>query len=201
MSYIMKNITQLNSNTYCFRCNSNGFYIKTPNGGDYITCPSCSGHDFWSGIFYGNNQNKADYDKHINQRLEDYDKIEDNAEHFPNSHEYLYCYNCRIIYDYGCTHSEEGCTSSIYNGHVVGKWKYKDEIYIGMPQFDTFEEYISEINNIEILEMVCLRSKGDCENAHYKSDKYPEYYHKCELRKGDCECSEYLSKKPSVYNS
>jgi hypothetical protein len=187
----MKNIIQLGTKSCCHNCNTNGFYIFTPQGGDYTTCPSCMSPDFWSAMFYSdeqmNKQMGAYHDKYYKQKSDEYDMLPDN-DVLPNFHEYLYCYACRIIYNVGCRHAVNGCTDDTYNCHIIGKWKYKDEIYIGMPQFDTFDEYISEINKIEVLEIVCLRNEGNCERAHYKSDKYPEYYHECKYRKSDCVC-------------
>ena len=49
----MKNLTEINTTQKCWRCEKIGFYIETPQGGDFVTCPCCNGGDFWSGLFYG----------------------------------------------------------------------------------------------------------------------------------------------------
>jgi hypothetical protein len=47
-----------------------------------------------------------------------------------------------------------GCTSDIYNGHFIGKWRYKEETYTGMPQFSSLDEF----KNINVLEWICINN-------------------------------------------
>jgi hypothetical protein len=135
----MKNIINLNYIKKCYICKLNGFYVETPFGGDYLTCPLCD------------NQYENDYEI-----------------------EYCFCEKCMIIYNIGCKHAENGCTDNIYNVHFIGKYKYNDEIFIGMPQFDDK----NQINDIEILEWICPNNGCICENAYYKESKY---YSKCTI--------------------
>ena len=61
----------------------------------------------------------------------DIDKFYNNDSDLRNI---LYCDNCRILFETGCIHAENGCTSSIFNGHLVGKWRDRltYQVYIGM---------------------------------------------------------------------
>ena len=176
----MKNLTEINTTQKCWRCEKIGFYIETPQGGDFVTCPCCNGGDFWSGLFYGerSKEMKEVFEKNMTKYFgnDDDNKNDKNDENEDMLHEYLYCYKCRIIYNIGCTHAENGCTDDELNAHVISKWKYKGEIYVGMPQFDSFDEYINEINNIEVLETVCLRNEGACEKASHKEEASPDSY-------------------------
>ena len=92
-----------------------------------------------------------------------------------------YCSSCRILFDEGCTHGENGCDSSTYNAHIIGKWEYKGETYVGMPQFDSQEELIKVIQDIKVLEVVCPNEgMGSCLNACYPKKTHPQYYkHVC----------------------
>jgi len=153
----MKNIIEFNHNGIrCTGCNISGFFNWTPNGGDYITCPLCN-----SGSQY----------------------IEmDNPEYEPN-HDFDYCTKCNILYCIGCVHSVAGCSDNTFNGHLIGKWKYDGNVYVGMPCFDNLDEYLEKYKNIEILEEICPNNGIQCENSFYSKDEFPEYYDNCVLKK------------------
>ncbi len=88
--------------------------------------------------------------------------------------EEYFCEKCMIIYEKGCKHADNGCTDDINNAHFIGKYKYKDEIYIGMAQLDN----ISQRKEIEILEWICPNNGSICS---YKSYKDLKHYLKCDI--------------------
>lgn len=98
--------------------------------------------------------------------------------------DYEFCEYCGIIFNIGCVYKVRGCTSDIYNGHFIGKWKYKGEIYVGMPQFAALDELQDEIKDIEILEWICINNGAHSDSTvFYSYDKYPQYYRPCPLKK------------------
>lgn len=166
----MKNIVSFNNNVKCNSCDENGFFCYTPSAADYNTCPICSNYDFVrGGYMFGN----ALYIKYFGDDI-DLDKVYEN---------YNFCGSCRILFSVGCIHACNGCTNDCYNGHLVSKWKYKGEEYTGMPQFDSIDEWYSEIKNIEILEWKCPNDGLHCTKGSYPKVKYPQYYGYCKLNK------------------
>jgi hypothetical protein len=135
----------------------NGFFCYTPQGADYNTCPLCG---------TSSDECKLNYD--------DYPSFSDGGD---------VCDKCKIIYDVGCTHACNGCTDDCYNGHLVGKWKHipSNQIYTGMPQFDSTEECKVELHNIIILEWICPNNGMHCTKGFYPKSNNPQYYHTCKL--------------------
>jgi hypothetical protein len=158
----MKNINKIvypEKNTLC-QCR--GFFCTTPNGADYTTCPFCEG---------------TEYKYHNWENFIKYESDENNNIH------HNFCDKCGVLYEAGCTHKVYGCTDDLYNAHVVRKWKdtLTGNIYIGMPQFENSEEWKSNVNNIEILEWVCVGA-GHCPTeGRYSKVKYPQNYTQCSL--------------------
>ncbi len=131
-----------------------GFLCSTPHGGDCKTCPCCD------------------------------HTVKDNYYKDDVFEDYEFCDRCGIIFDIGCAYEVRGCTSDIYNGHFIGKWRYKDQIYTGMPQFASLDELHSEIADIEILEWICINHGAYSDSTvFYSYDKYPQYYMPCPLKK------------------
>lgn len=145
--------------TTCYSCKKTDFFQYTPSGGDYVTCPICGTEDMKSEC----EQNKKVYKKYF------------------SSGKWLFCNFCKIIFDLGCRHACNGCTSDCFNGHLVFKWKNKvtNEIFNGMPQFDSADEWIE--NNYEILEWCCPNNGLHCNKGSYSKEKYPQYYNTCYL--------------------
>lgn len=127
----MKNITNLYNVP-------NVLFCETPHGASYYTCPFCYGYNF------------EDYDDDLIKEEFEIEKKEENRLFL-----YPFCDKCKIVYDVGCYYTVLGCTDSVYNAHLVKKWKYKDIIYDGMPLFDDADEWIKNLLNIEILELYC----------------------------------------------
>lgn len=107
---------------------------QTPCGGDYTTCCFCGGYYF-------------DYFYHTGKH--DLDQLSDS-----DMRSVMYCNKCRVLYEAGCEYTE-----SIYNGHVVGKWRNKitGEVFDGMPQFDDTDDWWNHVNDIEIIKWQCTR--------------------------------------------
>lgn len=148
----MKNIVSFSNNVRCYSCGKNGFFAYTPDGADFHSCPLCE------------NKNWYEPDK---SSLDDFD--------------YYYCEHCRIIFNTGCKHAANGCTSDCYNGHLIGKWEYKGITYVGMPQFDSVDEFLNELPYINILEWICPNNGWHCDGGYYPKSKYPQYYKNCYL--------------------
>lgn len=172
----MKNIILLTKKTMCHECKLNGFYCYTPRGADYYTCPLCKNNDFFNGI--------AEYDEfyYLHKKyFNNYDNIDKIDEIYQKN---LFCSNCKIIFDIGCVHGCNGCTDDCYNGHFIGRYKYNSIEYIGMPCFDSIEEWYNEIKNIEILEWICPNDNTlFCCKATYPINTHPKSYNKCKLQR------------------
>ena len=165
----MKNITSVASGVSCTLCGLNGYITQSPNGGDYITCPLCA---------YGQYGSSPEDDKRY--KMDNIDYMDDD-----DLRNQAYCDKCRIIFDMGCDHAENGCSAGYSNGHMIGKWKYKtkEEIYIGMPQFNDLADWYNHVNDIEILGWVCPNNGIHCPKAGYPESRCPQYYSKCDLQK------------------
>ena len=162
----MKNITIITKyeSPVCNSCNKYGFFCYTPYGGEYSTCPLCQDADYFN----------SDSSDKLNVLLED-EYIEDIRQ------EYSYCKRCRVIFDTGCKHAENGCTSSVYNGHLIDMWlnKNTNDVHHGMPQFDDEDDWFKNGNMITILRWNCPNSGLHCTNGYYPKLSHPNYYPLC----------------------
>lgn len=165
----MKNIIQFNNNVTCGNCNIRGFFTTTPNGGDYTTCPLCGEAD-WDYKFYGKDTHR--------EYIEKYGYIEKGMVMLGHT-SFNFCGNCNVMFNSGCMHASNGCDSSVYNGHLVRKWKYDNNIYVGMPCFDNDAEFFSKVKDIEVLEELCPNNGSVCHKGCYSVREYPEHYPKC----------------------
>ena len=158
----MKNIIKCDTKVSCCLCKKNGFITEIRCGADYFTCPLCGEADYCSGI---NSSNSDIFKKHFSFNCpEPIDEDDDTFEVFK------FCSGCKIVYALGCTHQGD----EILNAHFINKWKYKGEIYHGMPCFESIEEWYNEMKNIKVLDMVCpnkghrlceketILKRGDC---------------------------------------
>jgi hypothetical protein len=150
----MKQTQTVNQISYCGHCNLSGFFCSTPFGADYNTCPCCDTYDFL------NSTKDPKYDFLYDV---DFDSEKDNRT------KYYYCKPCGILFEVGCTHSMQGCTSSIYNGHIVKKWLDKNtgEIFSSMPVFENEDDWFNNVNNIQILKMYCPNRAKRCSKTSY----------------------------------
>ena len=131
----MKNTTTVPSVQKCYFCNKGGFFVYTPRGGDFETCPCCGNPDEMS----------------ANMNLP-YDFDETDMRY-----DWLFCKQCSIIYKLGCTHAEMGGTDGAYNAHVVKQWQHKvtGEVFQGMPLFESVQEWYEHVNDVLVLEEHC----------------------------------------------
>lgn len=154
----MKNLI-VNKGQKCERCNDpDVFQVTTPIGADYTTCPLCGN---WT----------DDITEEEDTLLE---KLEEEINKW-----YYYCKRCNIIYDLGCYHAINGCTDNIYYGKVVKEYKEKekDNKIIGMPQFDSIQEYVTLIKQLELIWECKCKLNGDCKRC--PNQKYKEFIKDC----------------------
>jgi hypothetical protein len=114
----MKNLIQLETKVQCSGCKIHGCFTEHVGGGEEcFTCPVC---DAWSDDSWDDDEL---WEKVMCAQVKGTD-LDLTFE---------YCPSCRIVFLSGCIHAENGCTSQTYNAHLIGKWRYKGEIYVGMP--------------------------------------------------------------------
>jgi len=166
----MKNVTQFNTKQYCYNCKKDGFYCYTPCGADYRTCPLCDSSDDFLG-------ESEEHQKRFEDLLNNYNSDDDIRT------DNLFCTRCRIMYKLGCTHAANGCTDDTYSGHFIGKYEYNGNLYIGMPQFDSIDEWFDHANEIKILEWICPNNGIVCTKAYYPIEKHHDQYSICRLKK------------------
>lgn len=186
----MKNIltTALDAATQCYRCTAPGFFCLTPEGGNRVTCPCCGGTDF------GNETvPPTDPDGGASAELMLLFLSRGNMDHYDSEGEdewviepdirfdYYYCRTCRIIFDLGCNHAENGCTGNVRNAHFIAEWEnIKTGVTYdgGMPQFDNARDWFENAPNVRIIRMRCSSKKlaPTCARAAYPQHKHPEYY-------------------------
>jgi hypothetical protein len=68
-----------------------------------------------------------------------------------------------------------GCTSNVYNGHFIQKWKDNtntNDIHEGMPQFDNVDDWFNNVNNVNVLQMYCPHKNAKCTKSYYDVNKY-----------------------------
>lgn len=139
----MKNIIKFNTTQFCYICCKPGFFTRTTCGQE---CPLCGCADYLS-----SEDNIADFD---------------NGPHT----DFYFCPKCKILFIDGCLHRKlsmnELSVSNIMNAHIISKWEYKGEIYYGTPCFESIEEWVNEIKNIKVLEMVCPNKGLMCGDKH-----------------------------------
>ena len=148
-----------------FRSGSNtrrmDYVIYTPCGANYTACPVCG----CSANFYDDNDdNYSKWDK-----LTDVDNDTDIGE-------WDYCSKCKIVFDKEL-HAVNGCTSNVYTAIFISKFKWKGEIYNGMPclSIDEFFEACQTPNILNILDTVSTNTLPVplryCSRAYYPYDK------------------------------
>ena len=166
----MKNLVQLNTLSSCSWCKTSGFFCYTPDGADYHTCPLCTTNDFLRST-----------------KLQQYDEFYDEHcdDEWDNRIAFSYCASCKIMFDVGCVHAVNGCTSNVFNGHLISKWQDKTtmEVYTGMPQFASTDEWFERATDVHVMDMVCINTASNI--GYCKHSSYPEYADKtfCHLSK------------------
>lgn len=148
----MRNIVSLDTKVKCYKCKQQGFFCSIE---DFTSCPRCGEHEIWNDI---------------------YDTFKDDDIRV----EYTFCNKCGIMYELGCMHGENGCTSGIYNGHLIKKYEYEGDVYEGMPHFENEEEWFREAPKIKVLEQICKGSV--CLRPCYPKETHPQYYKECKLK-------------------
>ena len=159
----MKNIQLSEPKIACSYCHEKGYFTSIPHHAIfYNTCPLCYSSDYIDGLQYS----CTEFHKYVIENCIDNDTDNFNV--------YKFCPECKIVYEpalssHAKNHSSEHAT-------FISKWKYKDEIYIGMPQFDTIEEWFHEINNIVVLETITPNKDNICSVSNYSRFYCPSLY-------------------------
>ena len=87
-----------------------------------------------------------------------------------------YCINCRILYNEGCIHAENGCSDDIYHAQLVYSYQCNSQKYEGMPVFESAEHCCAVLPNLKLNWFcTCNNNQYDCEEAGYPR----EVEHEC----------------------
>lgn len=176
------------------RCGVRGFFSHTPQGADLNTCPICGADDF---VFRGD----SDYGMHranpvrrapdplwqqwFGQLADQEDDLEDSDPTGYGPHgQHLFCPQCKILFQHGCTHGSNGCTEDTYNAHLIGQWSFKNaggQVYTGMPVFDSVQEWYEIVPRIDVKQWICPNKGLFCKCANYPAATNPLNYHLCNL--------------------
>ncbi len=157
----MKNIVQFDNDVQCHCCDLNGFFCCNPKDTKYTTCPLCGDSDFKNTMeencielyehYYSDDFLEVINNIPNNNLILNFNNNEVEEElHDPVTHTIFFCERCKILFSPGCIHANNDGISDVYNGHLVGKWKYMGHEYYGLPNFSSSREYFKEIKNIEI---------------------------------------------------
>lgn len=90
---------------------------------------------------------------------------------------YHYCKECKILYDLGCTHAVNGCTSDFYYGKLVKGFKFNNIEYNGCPIFNSHDEYIKYAKLYELRWVCSCKSTcgiDNCTSSAYKQNEYKQ---------------------------
>ena len=137
------------SKTKCHYCKETDYVVTTPFGADCVTCPIC---------------------EHFIEMDNFTDDEDDIIENYLNRHNqntkkncFDFCPKCNVIFTSEKMHRMGGCTDSIYTAAFVKKFKFKNKLYNGMPQFNSKEELLTILKNdlIDIVEYEDT-AKGGC---------------------------------------
>lgn len=156
----LTSITKLNQH-HCYSCKEKGLFCRTPNGGEYITCPFCSKHlDVYECkyINIGSKQNNL----HI-------------------------CDSCDNMFDSHCEHAVNGCSEDVTYARFITKVYIDGVCSEGTPKYKYIEKLLYDGSKI-VLAIDCWSSispngRTFCEKAYYKYNDNKKYYHvtnKCE---------------------
>jgi hypothetical protein len=141
-------------------CKCKGFFVYTPDGADYSTCPCCGEYDFVNNTL---NKKHTSFSRY-NELLEAWEQECDFGKDQDMRFRYPYCEKCGIMFDSGCIHHMGGCTSSVYCAHFIKRWRDKstDTVYtMGMPHFDSAEDWFEHANDVEVNDDRANRCKAD----------------------------------------
>ena len=127
----------------CDRCNIKMFAGSTPNGADCVSCPLCDD------VFYiGEDELDIDIDSY-------------------------FCKKCGILFNLGCIHALNGCTSDIYHAELVHSYQIDGIETIGMPVFDSLEELTKLFPNMSLkFVCTCTDETRRCPEGSYDYNKY-----------------------------
>lgn len=136
---------------HCSSCRQVGFFCATPCGADCDSCPICGD------LIYPD------------------DSDDDSDEKLQGT----FCKHCQLVFDFGCIHSEIGCTDDIYYAEMVTSYSYNGETFIGTPKIETKKEFQELCQKGYTFNFTCMcgGKSYDCKKAHYVREPV---YSKCE---------------------
>ena len=88
---------------------------------------------------------------------------------------YLYCSSCKTIYNHGCDYTDQNKYGHVFNAHLVGKYMFNGDTYIGMPYYENVDEWIEMSPKVTILEWVCPNEGKVDPKATYTEEERKEY--------------------------
>lgn len=82
-----------------------------------------------------------------------------------------YCEDCRIIFQFGCTHAVNGCDENTYYARLVKAYELNGIKYENkMPIFNSVNECYKSLSNYKFeWNCMCVGKCDDCPNAFYKN--------------------------------
>jgi hypothetical protein len=184
----MRNIKTLPADVKCIECKKGGYFVYVEdNWATARTCPCCGRGDIVGGSdgrFQSGEKPYVCFQKMFDRDYPELVKDGKIRKFYDEKVHYLrktyFCPYCKILYYEGCVHAENGCSASVYNGHFVKKWSWRGEVYNGMPQFDSINEWYNEIKNVEVMEVGCGNNGLHCEYGFYPKSENPDCYEECE---------------------
>jgi len=161
----MKNISEHQSKV--------GYLVQTDPCGTQMLCPFCG------------NMNAFDFSDNF-YAFSDTNSIKDTNMGFLADLEpcpapyYYYCEKCKTVFANGCRYTDRDMT---WNAHLIGKYSFEGETYIGMPLYETIDEWLRLSPKVQVIQWICPNGGKIDPNA------------KCakELRKEKCKLHSKIS--------
>lgn len=100
-------------------------------------------------------------------------EIEDNLDVL----DIAYCDTCKIPFQKGCTHGDNGCTCDVYHAMFITKFTFDGVTYTGMPKFETREDCCLNIEKLDCeWYCTCDGQSYDCNKAYYPKEVKKCYF-------------------------
>lgn len=155
----MRNLLEVNTSVKCSWCDQLGFFIATSpsDKGGCRHCPLCGEGDFENRTI-AQNQATDPTTWTKEQHLADQISRRSSSQGLAGL---WYCEGCRIPFGNACCHGRHSRLDGVGNAHLIGRWKYQGEEHVGLPQFDSVEEWCQKADQVEVLEWRCP-NQGRC---------------------------------------
>lgn len=174
----MKNITSFMNIVKCSKCDKNGFFIVENYNSSDVTyeCPCCKdinynyvSDEYINVCFCDKCDGLIKLDNLEAECKCPHCYTEIQVEKITTAH---LCLKCLIVFKKGDIHYKDN-KNKIINSKFIRKWMYLPDgsIHIGMPKFETEDEFFSEIENIKVLEFVTPNNHWICEKQDSNENK------------------------------